>query len=401
MGLDGKPFTIYKFRSMRRERRACRPVRSGRAPEDPRRTDVGQVLAASSASTSCPQLYERATRATCRSSGRGRSDRTSSSDFKERIPKYMLRHKVKAGHDGLGSDQRLARQHVDRKAHRARLSTTSRTGRLSLDHPHPVAHVASRPPQARILTSANARHRRSRIHRLASRGSISSIGGPRGDRDGQLHHRRSRRTSITSRESPRSQLRRARRHRGDPGRRAARLHPPLRELAGEPDRLSRAPHPNAQGGLARHAQDPRASPRQRSATYLLASTSEVYGDPLVHPQKRGLLGQREPHRTRAASTTRRSVSPRRWASPIGATTGSTSKSCASSTPTGRGCGFGTAARSPRSSASRLDRRKPMTVFGAGDQTRSFCFVSDLVVGHLQAACSRRTTARSTSVTPRR
>ena len=32
------------------------------------------------------------------------------------------------------------------------------------------------------------------------------------------------------------------------------------------------------------------------ARILQASTSEVYGDPVVHPQQEELLGQREPHR---------------------------------------------------------------------------------------------------------
>ena len=40
--------------------------------------------------------------------------------FKHRIPQYMLRHKVKAGHHRLGAGQRLARQHLAREAHRVR-----------------------------------------------------------------------------------------------------------------------------------------------------------------------------------------------------------------------------------------------------------------------------------------
>ncbi len=34
----------------------------------------------------------------------------------------------------------------------------------------------------------------------------------------------------------------------------------------------------------------------KNARFLLASTSEVYGDPERHPQPRGLLGQRQSHR---------------------------------------------------------------------------------------------------------
>ena len=36
--------------------------------------------------------------------------------------------------------------------------------------------------------------------------------------------------------------------------------------------------------------------KAKGARFVLASTSEVYGDPLVHPQRETLLGQREPHR---------------------------------------------------------------------------------------------------------
>ena len=41
--------------------------------------------------------------------------------FKHRIPQYMLRHKVQGRHHRLGAGQRLARQHVARKADRVRL----------------------------------------------------------------------------------------------------------------------------------------------------------------------------------------------------------------------------------------------------------------------------------------
>ena len=50
---------------------------------------------------------------------------------------------------------------------------------------------------------------------------------------------------------------------------------------------------------------------EKGARYVLASTSEVYGDPLAAPAERGLLGQREPGRARAGSTTRPSGSARR------------------------------------------------------------------------------------------
>jgi hypothetical protein len=52
-----------------------------------------------------------------------------------------------------------------------------------------------------------------------------------------------------------------------------------------------------------------------------------------------------------------------------ATTASILASCEFSTPTARECGWTMALRG-----------EPLTIYGEGDQTRSFCFVSDLVDG---------------------
>ena len=77
-----------------------------------------------------------------------------------------------------------------------------------------------------------------------------------------------------------------------PDRRAGRLRLPPR-CAGEPDRLPAAAAPLAQGRLVRHAQ--RARPREvKRARFLIASTSEVYGDPLVHPQPETYWGNVNP-----------------------------------------------------------------------------------------------------------
>ena len=42
--------------------------------------------------------------------------------------------------------------------------------------------------------------------------------------------------------------------------------------------------------------------------------------------------------------------------------------------------------------------RPITVFGDGSQTRSFCYVDDLIDGHHPARGVRATTSRSTSAT---
>ena len=78
--------------------------------------------------------------------------------------------------------------------------------------------------------------------------------------------------------------------------------------------------------------------RAKGARFLLASTSEVYGDPLVHPQPETYWGNVNPIGPRGVlrrgQALRRGdddgVPPRR--------TASTSASCGSSTPTGRACG---------------------------------------------------------------
>ena len=50
--------------------------------------------------------------------------------------------------------------------------------------------------------------------------------------------------------------------------------------------------------------------KNKSARFLLASTSEIYGDPLRPSADGGLLGQRQHRSARAAATTKPSVSPR-------------------------------------------------------------------------------------------
>ena len=136
--------------------------------------------------------------------------------------------------------------------------------------------------------------------------------------------------------------------------------------------------------------------QRHGARFLLASTSEVYGDPDVHPQPEELLGQRQPGRPRSVydeakrfaealtmAHHRRARAPT-WASP------------GSSTPTGRGCGPMTAGSSPTSPPGLPG--EPLTVYGDGSQTRSLCYVDDQVAG-LVALFDSDLTGRSTSATP--
>ena len=133
------------------------------------------------------------------------------------------------------------------------------------------------------------------------------------------------------------------------------------------------------------------------ARFVFASTSEVYGDPLVHPQTEDVLGQRQP--ARAAGLLRRIEAVRR----------------------GDHVGVPTQARRQRDDRADLqhvrpaherERRprragvgrgraagEPLPIAGDGRQTRSFCYVSDLVEALLLVALDGGATARcSTSAT---
>ena len=80
-------------------------------------------------------------------------------------------------------------------------------------------------------------------------------------------------------------------------------------LAGQPDRLPEAADRDAQGRLARHAA--RARPGQGEGRPVPARLHQRgLRRPAGAPAARGLLGQRQPGRARAASTTRPSASPR-------------------------------------------------------------------------------------------
>jgi dTDP-glucose 4,6-dehydratase len=122
--------------------------------------------------------------------------------------------------------------------------------------------------------------------------------------------------------------------------------------------------------------------RAKGATFLLASTSEVYGDPLVHPQPESYWGNVNP------------IGPRGCYDEA--------KRCAEAFAMAYHRAHGVDTRivrifnthGPRMQV--LDGRavpnfmaqalkgEPLTVYGDGSQTRSLCYVSDLVRGVLAA-----------------
>ena len=118
--------------------------------------------------------------------------------------------------------------------------------------------------------------------------------------------------------------------------------------------------------------------REKKAAFLLASTSEVYGDPLVHPQREDYWGNVNPIGPRGVYD-----EAKRFAEAL---TMAYYRSHRLNTKIVRI--FNTYGprmriqdgRAIPSFLSQAIQGKPLTVYGDGSQTRSFCFVSDLVEG---------------------
>jgi dTDP-glucose 4,6-dehydratase len=118
--------------------------------------------------------------------------------------------------------------------------------------------------------------------------------------------------------------------------------------------------------------------KDKRATFLLASTSEVYGDPLVHPQKEDYWGHVNPVGPRGVYD-----EAKRFAEAL---TMAYHRSHGVKTKIVRI--FNTYGPRMRPNDGRAIpafvpqalRNEPITVFGDGSQTRSFCYVDDLVDG---------------------
>jgi UDP-glucuronate decarboxylase len=121
--------------------------------------------------------------------------------------------------------------------------------------------------------------------------------------------------------------------------------------------------------------------REVDARILIASTSEVYGDPKEHPQREAYWGNVNPIGPRACYDE--------------------GKRCAESLTVSYASQYGVAARIVRifnTYGPRMHehdgrvvsnfvlqalRGEPITIYGKGDQTRSFCYVSDLLEGFVR------------------
>jgi UDP-glucuronate decarboxylase len=125
--------------------------------------------------------------------------------------------------------------------------------------------------------------------------------------------------------------------------------------------------------------------REAKARILIASTSEVYGDPIEHPQRESYWGNVNPIGPRACYDE--------------------GKRCAESLAVSYARQYGVEVRivrifntyGPRmheddgrvvsNFAVQALRNQPITVYGEGQQTRSFCYVSDLIEGFMRLMAS--------------
>jgi dTDP-glucose 4,6-dehydratase len=116
----------------------------------------------------------------------------------------------------------------------------------------------------------------------------------------------------------------------------------------------------------------------KAARFILASTSEVYGDPLIHPQPESYWGNVNPAGPRSVYD-----EAKRYAEAL---TTAYRTSCGADTGIVRIFNtYGPRMRADdgRVVSSFIDqalRLAPLTVFGDGSQTRSLCYVEDLVRG---------------------
>ena len=125
--------------------------------------------------------------------------------------------------------------------------------------------------------------------------------------------------------------------------------------------------------------------RRHEARFLLTSTSECYGDPLVHPQVETYWGNVNPVGLRSCYD-----ESKRYAEALTMAYHRVHKVRTNIARIFNTYGPRIQLDDGRVVPAFIDqalRRKPMTVFGDGSQTRSFCYVRDLVDGLYRLAFS--------------
>jgi dTDP-glucose 4,6-dehydratase len=125
--------------------------------------------------------------------------------------------------------------------------------------------------------------------------------------------------------------------------------------------------------------------KQKDARFLLASTSEVYGDPLTHPQPESYWGNVNPVGPRGVYD-----EAKRFAEAVTMAYyrahGVNTKIVRIFNTFGPRMRLNDGRAIPNFITQAL-RGEPLTLFGDGQQTRSFCYVSDLVDGLYRLLCS--------------
>lgn len=118
--------------------------------------------------------------------------------------------------------------------------------------------------------------------------------------------------------------------------------------------------------------------RAHNARYLLASTSEIYGDPLEHPQRESYWGHVDPIGVRSVYD-----EAKRFAEALTMAYhgyhGIDTRIVRIFNTYGPRMSLDDGRVVPNFIQQAL-RKEPLTIFGDGQQTRSFCYVSDLIEG---------------------
>src|SRR6266478_259719 len=120
--------------------------------------------------------------------------------------------------------------------------------------------------------------------------------------------------------------------------------------------------------------------RAKNATFLLASTSEVYGDPLVHPQPETYWGNVNPIGPRGCYDEAKRCAEA-FAMAYHRAHGVDTRIIRIFNTHGPRMQVSDGRAVPNFMAQAL-RGEPLTVYGDGKQTRSLCYVSDLIRGVL-------------------
>ena len=118
--------------------------------------------------------------------------------------------------------------------------------------------------------------------------------------------------------------------------------------------------------------------KAHGAKFLLTSTSEVYGDPLVHPQKESYWGNVDPVGVRSVYD-----EAKRFAEALTMAYhnfhGVDTRIVRIFNTFGPGMRLEDGRAVPNFIQQAL-RHEPLTIYGSGEQTRSFCYVDDLIEG---------------------